>query len=158
MKSWLEKNDIERYSIHNEGKSVVTERFIRTLKNKIYKYMTATSKNLYIGKLDDAVNKYNNTYHRTIKVKLFDAKPSTYIDSNNKINDKDPKFEISDIVRISKYKNIFVKGYVSNWSEDVFVIKKVKKTVPMLLVILKAKILLESFTKLNCKNSLKLKK
>ena len=77
MKSWLEKNDIERYSIHNEGKSVVTERFIRTLKNKIYKYMTATSKNLYIGKLDDAVNKYNNTYHRTIKVKLFDAKPST---------------------------------------------------------------------------------
>ena len=62
MKSWLEKNDIEMYSTHNEGKSVVAERFIRTLKNKIYKYMTSISKTVCIDKLDDIVNKYNNTY------------------------------------------------------------------------------------------------
>ena len=67
------------YSIHNEGKSVVAERFIRTLKNKIYKYMTSISKNVYIDKLDDIVNKYNNTYHRTIKMKPVDVKDSTYI-------------------------------------------------------------------------------
>ena len=66
MKSWLEKNDIEMYSIHHEGKSVIAERFIRTLKNKIYKYMTLISKNVYIDKLDNIVNIYNNTYHRTI--------------------------------------------------------------------------------------------
>ena len=69
FKKWLKDNDIEMYSIHNEGKSVVAERFIRTLKNKIYKYMTAISKNVYIAKLDDIVNEYNNTYHRTIKMK-----------------------------------------------------------------------------------------
>ena len=71
------------YSIHNEGKSVVAERFIRTLKNKIFKYMTSISKNVYIGKLDDIVNKYHNTYHRTIKMKLFNAKSSKYIDKEN---------------------------------------------------------------------------
>ena len=69
FKKWFKDNDIEMYSIHNEGKSVVAERFIRTLKNKIYKYMTAISKNVYIAKLDDIVNEYNNTYHRTIKMK-----------------------------------------------------------------------------------------
>ena len=68
MKSWLEKNDIEMYSTHNEGNSVVAERFIRALKNKIYKYMTSISKNVYNDKLDDTVNKYNNTYHSTIKL------------------------------------------------------------------------------------------
>ena len=73
MKSWLEKNDIEMYSTHNEGKSVV-ERFIRTLKNKIYKYMTSISKNVYIDKLDDIVGEYNNTKHRTIKMKPIDVK------------------------------------------------------------------------------------
>ena len=64
MKSWLEKNDIEMYSTHNEGKSVVAERFIRTIKNKIYKHMTSISKNVYIEKLDDIVNEYNNIKHR----------------------------------------------------------------------------------------------
>ena len=77
MKSWLEKNDIGMYSTHNEGKSVVAERFIRTLKNKIYKYMTSVSKNIYIDKLDDIVNKYNNTYHSTIKLKPVDVKSNT---------------------------------------------------------------------------------
>ena len=129
MKSWLEKNDIEMYSTHNEGKSVVAERFIRTFKNRIDKYMTLTSKNVLIHKLDDIVNKYNNTYHSTIKMKPVDVKSNTYIDSSKEINDKDPKFKIGDIVRISKYKNIFAKGYTPNWSEEVFVIKKVKNTV-----------------------------
>ena len=95
------------YSTYNEGKSVVAERFIRTLRNKIYKYMTSISKNVYIDKLNDIINKYNNTYHRTIKVKPVEVKSSTYIVSSNEINDKDPTFKIGDIVRISKYKNIF---------------------------------------------------
>ena len=116
FKKWLKDNDIEMYSIHNEGKSVVAERFIRTLKNKIYKYMTAISKNVYIDKLDDIVNEYNNTYHRTIKMKPVDVKGNTYIDFKKEVNDKDPKFKIGDHVRISKYKNIFAKGDTPNWS------------------------------------------
>ena len=124
MKSWLEKNNIKIYSTHDEGKSVVVERFIRTLeKTKIYNYMTSISKNVYIDKLDDKVNKYNKTYHDTIKMKPVDVKPSTYIDSSKEINYQDPKFKIGDIVRISKYKNIFTKSFVLNWSEEVFVIK-----------------------------------
>ena len=83
MKSWLENNDIEMYSTHNEGKSVET--FTRTLTNKIYKYMTSVSKNVYIDKLVDIVNKYNNTYYKTIKMKSADVKPSTYIDSSKEI-------------------------------------------------------------------------
>ena len=88
------------YSTHNEGKSVIDERFLKTLNNKIYKYITSISKNLYIDKLDDIVDKYYNAYHRTIKMKPVDVKPSTYIDSSKKINDKDPQFKIGDIVRI----------------------------------------------------------
>ena len=75
MKSWLEKNNAEMYSMHNEGKSVVT----RTLKNNICKYMTLVSKNLYIDKLDDLVNEYNNTYHKTCKIKPFGVKNDTYM-------------------------------------------------------------------------------
>ena len=118
------------YSTLNEGKSVVAERFIRTLKSKIYKYMTSISKNVYINKLDDIVNEYNNTYNTTIKMKPIDVKDNTYINTSKKINYKDPKFKVGDRVRISKYKNIFAKGYMPNWSEEVFVIKKVKNTVP----------------------------
>ena len=92
--------------------------------------MTSTSKNVYFDKLDEVVNKYNNIYHRTIKMKPIDVKSSMYINSSKEINDEDPKFKIGDIVRISKNKNIFAKGYVPNWSEDIFVIKKVKNTVP----------------------------
>ena len=103
MKSWLEKNDIELHSMHNERKSVIAERFIRTLKNKIYKYMISVSKNIYIDKLDDIANKCNNTYHSTIKMKPVDIKSSTYVDSNKEINSKNPKFKIGDIGRISKY-------------------------------------------------------
>ena len=117
MKSWLEKNAIEMYSAHNEGKSVIAERFIRTLKIKICKYMTSISKNVYIDKLDDIVNKYNNTYHSTIKMKPVDVKSNTNIDSSKEFNEKDSKFKIGDTVRISKYKNVFGKGYVPNWSK-----------------------------------------
>ena len=112
------------YTTYIEGKSVVAERFIRTLKSKIYKHMTSISKNVYIDKLDDIVNKYNNTYHTTIKMKPFDVKDNTYINTSKKINNKDPKFKVGDHVRISKYKNIFAKGYMPNWSEEVFFIKK----------------------------------
>ena len=105
------------YSVHNEGKSVVAERVIRTLKNKMYKYMTAISKNVYIDKLDDIVNEYNNTYHRTLKMKPIDVKDNTYTDFQKEVNNKDPKLKISDHIRISKYKIIFSKGYTPNWSE-----------------------------------------
>ena len=130
FKKWLKDNGIEMYSIHNEGKSVVAERFIRTLKTKIYKYMTSVSKNVYIDKLDDIVNEYNKTHHRKIKMKPVDFKDNTYINFKKKVNDKDPKCKVGDHVRISKYKNIFIKGYLPNRSEEVFVIKKVKNTVP----------------------------
>ena len=86
--------------------------------------MTAISKNVSIDKLDDIVNEYNDTYHRTIKMKPVDVKDNRYIDFEKKVNNKDPKFKIGGHVRISKYKNIFTKGYTPNWSEEVFVIKK----------------------------------
>ena len=123
------------YSIHNEGKSVVVEGLIRTLKTKIYKYMTSVSKNVYVDKLDDIVGEYDNTYHRTIKMKPVDVEDNKYIDFAKVVNDKDPKFKVRDYVRISKYKNIFAKGYMPNWSEEVFVIKKVKNTVSWTYVI-----------------------
>ena len=85
MKSWLEKNDIEIYSTHNEGKSVVAERFISAIKNKIYKHMTSISKNVYIDKLDDIVNEYNNTKHSTAKIKPIDVKDNTYIDFGKEV-------------------------------------------------------------------------
>ena len=135
MKSFLQNNDIEMYSMHIKGKSVIAERFIRNLKNKIYKYMTSISKNVYIDKLDDIVNKHNKTYHSTIKMEAVDVKSNTYIDSCKEINNKDPEFKIGDIVRKSKYKNIYAEGYFPNWSEDVFVMKKVKNTVPWTYVI-----------------------
>ena len=125
FKNWLQDNDIVMYSTNNEGKSVVVERFIRTLKSKIYKYMTSISKNVYIDKLDDIVEEYNNKYHTTIKMKPIDVKDNTYINTYKEINDKDPKFKVGDQVRISKCKNIFAKGYAPNCSEEVFVIKKV---------------------------------
>ena len=88
------------YSTHNEGKSVVAERFIRTLKSKIYKHMTSISKNVYIDKLDDIADEYNNAYHTTIKMKPIDVKDNTYINTGKEINDKGPKFKVGDHVRI----------------------------------------------------------
>ena len=124
--------------------------------------MTSISKNAYVGQLDDIVNKYNNTYHSTIKIKHVDVKSSTYIDHSKEINDKDPELKIGDIVIISKCKNIFPKDYVPNWTQDVFVIdmfqigvktflrfKKLKTLcrVYMLLMILMEKEMLECLMK-----------
>ena len=115
--------------------------------------MTSVSKNVHVNKLDDIVGEYNNTYHRKIKVKPVDVKDNTYIDFKKEVNDKDPKFKVGDHVRISKYKNIFAKGYTPNWSEEVFVVSKIKNTVPWTYVIndLNVKKLLGHFMKNNCK-------
>ena len=135
FKDFLKINNIEMYSTYNEGKSVVAERFIRTLKNKIFKHMTAISKNVYFDVLDDIVNKYNNTVHRSIKMKPVDVTDDSFAEYNKESNKKDPKFKVDDHVRISKQKNIFAKGYCPNWSEEVFAINKIKNTVPWTYII-----------------------
>ena len=129
FEKWLSDNDIIMYSTYNEGKSVVAGRFIRTLKNKLYKHMTATGKNVYYDVLDDVVNKYNITKHSTIKMKPIDVKNNKimYIDEHN---EKDSKFKVRDRVRISRYKNIFAKGYAPNWSSEIFIVHKINDTVP----------------------------
>ena len=118
--------------------------------------MTSISKDVYIDKLNDIVNEYNDTY-RAVEMKPIDVKDNTYIDSIKEGNYKDPKFQVGDRARISKYKNILAKGYTPNWSQEVFVIKKVKNTVPrtLLLMILMVKKLLERFKKKNCKKQTK---
>ena len=104
------------YSTFNESKSVVAERFIRTLKNKLYKHMTSVAKNVYYDVLDDIFNEYNNTKHDTIKMKPKDVKNDNkrvYIDEHNK---NSARYNVGDRVRISKFKNIFAKEYTPNWS------------------------------------------
>ena len=95
------------YSTFNEGKFVVAERFIRTLKKKIFKHIIALSKNVYFDVLDDIVNKYSNTIHRTIKMKPIDVTDDSFAEYNEESNKKNPKFKVGDHVRISKYKNSF---------------------------------------------------
>ena len=145
------------HSTINEEKSVIAERFIRTLKTKIHKYMTSMSKNVYIDKLDGIVKEYNYTYHTSIKMKPVDVKDNTYIDFKKEINDKNPKFKVCDHVRISKYNNIFAKGYMPNWSEEIFVIKKIKILYHghMLLMMLMVKNLLVLFMKKNYRVQIK---
>ena len=126
FKKWLRDNDIVMYSTHNEGKSVVAERFIRTLKSKISKYMTSISKNVYIDRLDDIVDEGNNTYHITIKMKPIDVKDNTYINTSKEINNKDSKFKVGDHIRISKYKNIFAKGLCLIVVKTYLLLKKLK--------------------------------
>ena len=111
-------------------KSVVAERFIRTLKNKIYKHMTTFSKNVYIDVLNDIVNRYSNAVHGTIKIKAIDVTNDSYVEYNEYPNKKDPKFKVNDHVRISKYRSRFAKGYNLNWSEEVFIVNEIKNTVP----------------------------
>ena len=123
------------YSTCNEGKSVVAERFIRTLKNKIFKHITAISKNVYFDVLGDIINKYNNTVHKTIKIKPVDITGDSYAEYNEEFNEKDTKFKVGDHVRISKYKNIFSKGYAPSWSVEVFVVSKIKNTVALTYVV-----------------------
>ena len=136
------------YSTFNEGKSVVTERFFRTLKNKLYKDMANIGKNVYYDVLDDIVTEYNNTKHSTIKMKPKDVKNDTaelnslepttkssaiarnkrvYIDEHN---EKSARYNVGDRVRISKFKNIFAKGYTPNWSREMFIVNKINDTVP----------------------------
>ena len=97
--------------------------------------MTSISKNVYIDKLDDIGHKYSNTKHKTIKMKPIDIKGNTYFDFGKVVNDNDTKCKVGDNMRISKYKNIFAKGYTPNWSEEVFMIKEIKNTVPWTYVI-----------------------
>ena len=118
------------YSTNNEGKFVVAERIIRTLKNKIFRHMTAISKNVYFDALDDIVDKYNNTVHITIKMKPIKVTNDYYAEYDEHPNKGNPKFKVGDNVRISKYKNIFAKEYAPNWSEEVFFINKIKNAVP----------------------------
>ena len=145
------------YSIHNEGKSVVAERFIRALKTKIYKYMTSVSKTVYIDKLDDIVSEYNNTYHRTIKVKPVDVKDNTYIDFKKEVNDKDPKFKVGDHVIISKYKIFLLKDTHQIRLKKFLLLAKLKILFHghMLLMISMVKKLLERFMKRNYKRLIK---
>ena len=139
------------YSTFNKGKFVFAERFIRTLKNKIFKHITAVSKNVYFDVFDDIFNKYNNTVQRSIKMKPIDVTSDSYVEYSEDSNEKDPKFKVGDRVRISNHKNIFAKGYTQNWSEVVFVVSKIKNTVPWTYAIsdLMVKKLLEVFTKKN---------
>ena len=95
--------------------------------------MTLVSKNIYIDNLDDLVDEYHSTYHTTIKMKPVDVKDNAYIDFKKEVNDRGPKFKVAAQVRISKCKNIFAKGYTPNWSEEVFVVRKIKNTVPWTL-------------------------
>ena len=114
------------YSTYNEGKCVAAERFIRTLKSKIFKHVMAISNNVYF----DVLGHVNNTVHRTIKMKPIDVTPDSDAEYNEDSNEKDCKFRVGDHARISKYKNIFPKGYTQNWPEEVFVVSNIKDTVP----------------------------
>ena len=145
------------YSTYNEGKSVVAERFIRTLKNKIFKHMTAVSKNVYFDVLDDILNKYKNTVHRAIKMKPIEVTSDSYAEYNEDSNKNEPKFKVGDCVRISKHKTVFAKGYTQNWSEEVFVVSKIKNTVPWTFVIsdLNDEPIAGMFYEKNCKKLVK---
>ena len=134
MKSFLKNNNIEIYSTHNKEKSVVPERFIRTLNNKTYKYMISLSKNVYIDKLDEIMNKYSNKY-KIIKMKPLNVKSSIYFDFNKENNRESPKFKVGDHIKISKYKNRFCKRLCSKLVWRSFFITKVKNAVPWTYVI-----------------------
>ena len=118
--------------------------------------MTSISKNVFIDKLDDRVNKYKYTYHSTIKMKSIDIKQNTYTQFSKEINDKSPKFKIGDNVKISKF-NVFGKGYIPNWSEEVFIIKEVKNTVPWAYAIcgLNGDEIVGTFYEKNCRKQFK---
>ena len=142
------------YSTHNEGKSVVAEKFSITLKSRVYKCMTSLSKTVYIDKLDGIVNEYNNTYHRTIKTKPVHIKDNTYFDYSEEVTDKDRQFKIADHVRISKYKIVLLKDILQIGLKKFLLLKKIKRQYHghMLLMILMLKKLFEHFIKKNCKN------
>ena len=141
----MQNNDIEIHSVHNEEKPIIAERFIRTLKNKIYKYITSISKNVYIDELDNIVKKYNNTYHRKIKMKPVDVMSKTYIESSKEINDKDRKFKI------------FAQNITLQIKKKFLSLKKLKILCRghLSLMMLMEKKLVKLFTKKNYKNQIK---
>ena len=130
FKRFLKINNIEIYSTYKEAKPVAAERFITNLKNKIFKHISPVSKNVYLDVLDDIVNKYNNTGHRTITMNPTDVTSDFYAEYNEDSNENDPKFNVGDRVGIPKSKNFFAKRYTQNWSEEVFIVSKMKITAP----------------------------
>ena len=157
LKRFLKINGIEIYPTYNEEKSVVAERFIRMLKNKIFKHMTAISKSVYLNVLDDIVNKYKNADHKTIKIKPIDVTSDSYAKYDKDSYVTKLKLKFGDNVRISKYRNIFAKGYTENWSEEVFVVSKIKSAVRWAYVIsdLNGEPIAGSFMKENCQKVVK---
>ena len=134
FKKWLKDNDIIMYSAHNQGKSVVTERFIRTLKNKIYKHMTAISKKFYFSALDDIVDECNNTYHQTFKMKAVDVRKGSFAECNEETNEKDPKFKVGDHVRNQSTRIFFLNDMLLIGVKK-FLLSKKKNTVSWTYVI-----------------------
>ena len=145
------------YSSHNEEKPLVAERFTRTLKNKIFKHITAIWKNVYFDVLDDMVNKYNNTVHTTIKMKPIDVTYNFYAEYNEDSNNKDSEFKVGDHVRISKYKKIFAKDTLQIGQKKFFLLVKLKMQFRghMWLATWMVKKLLEVFMKKSCKKQIK---
>ena len=135
FKNFLKINNIEMYATYNEGKSVVAERFIRTLKNKIFKHMTDISKSVYFDVLDDIVNKHNNTVHKTFKMKATDVTDDSYAEYNEDFNKKILNLKLVTMLEFQNTKIIFAKGYVPNWSEKVFVVNKIKNAVSRTYVV-----------------------
>ena len=110
FKKWLkDNNNMKMQSMQNEKKSVVAKKFIRTLKTKIYRHMTAVSRNVYFNLLDDIISKYNNTYHNSIKMNSIDVESNFYFEDNFDFNESDPIFQVGDHVKISKYRKMFGK-------------------------------------------------
>ena len=127
-------NDIEMYSTYNEGKSVVAEKFITTLKIKIFKHMAAVSKNVYFDVLDVIANKYNNTVHKTIKMKPIDVISDFYAECNEDFNEKVSIFKVGDRVRISKCKNFLLKDTLKI-GRKFLLLKKLKMKFPGLMLL-----------------------
>ena len=127
LSKWFENNDILIYSTHKEGKSVIAERFIKTLKARIYQKMTANDSKSHLLYLNKSVDQYNNTYHHSINKKRINADYSA-LTEKFETNPKAPKFKVNDRVKITKYKNIFSRGYTENRSREIFIIDSVLKT------------------------------
>ena len=153
FKRFLKENDIEMHSTFNEG----FRKIIKILKNKVYKHMTTIAENVHIDDLDDIVDKYNNTVHSSIKRKPKDVADDSFVEYSKETNEKDPKFTVGDNVRISKYKNIFAKGYTRNWSEEVFVVNKVQNILHWTCLIneLNGEEIKVVFMKKNCKGPIR---
>ena len=129
MQEWLDNNDNLMHSTHKKGKSVIAERFTKTLKAENHKQMTVNDSKSYLSCLNKLPDQYNNTYHHSIDKKTINADYSA-LTEKIKANSKAPKFKVNDRVRITKYKNIFRKGYTENWSREIFTIDYVLKTNP----------------------------